>query len=156
MFTVAEISYFHPENLNDSILPKGCAQKPEEHGSQRAMRVMVVDDELLIAETLADILRGEGFQAIALSDGAAAIKWAQTFKIDTLICDVLMPVVDGFEVAGQIRKLRPECRVILFSGHGDVHGMLANAQAAGQEFEFLAKPVDPEAVISMLQNRKSS
>jgi len=154
MLIAAEISRFRPDNPDQSTPPKPYAHAPEEGGSTKAKRVMVVDDEMLIAESLADILRLEGFQAVAVSNGAAAVKWAREFELDAVICDIAMPVMDGFEVAKQIREAQPECRIILFSGHVAVHGMLANARAGGLEFEFLAKPMRPEIIISMLRDPK--
>jgi len=67
---------------------------------------------MLIAESLAEILRLEGFQAMAVSSGAAAIKWAQLSAADAVICDIAMPGIDGVEVAKQVRELLPDCRII--------------------------------------------
>lgn len=152
--TATEISRFRPDDPERSTPPKANAHKADEGDSTKATHVLVVDDEMIIAESLADILRLEGFQAVAVSSGAAAVQWAQEFEVDTVICDIAMPVMDGFEVTRQIREVRPECRIILFSGHVAVHTMLASARAGGLEFEFLSKPTKPEVIISMLRNRK--
>jgi DNA-binding NtrC family response regulator len=154
MLSATQISRLRPNNPDRSIPPKAHHDAPKEDGSTKAIRVMVVDDEIMIAESLVEILRGEGFQAIAVSDGTAAIKWAETFELDAVICDIAMPVIDGFEVAKQIHEMLPDCRIILFSGHVAVHRMLANAQADGLEFEFLAKPAKPDVIISILRNRR--
>src|SRR5437660_8666434 len=151
---VADIFLLQPDNPHHSNPPEGSRSEPEARHSSKHRRVMVVDDEMLVAESLVEILRMEGFQAIAVSDGAAAVKWAEILEPDTIICDIAMPRMDGFAVAEQIRELLPECRIILFSGHAGMHRKLADAQAEGLEFEFLAKPVKPEIVLSMLRNPK--
>jgi DNA-binding NtrC family response regulator len=103
-----------------------------------------------------DILRLEGYKAIAVSDGAAAVKWAEFLEPEAIICDVAMPRMDGFEVAKQVRALLPDCRIILFSGHVTVQKMLANMPIDGKDFEFVAKPVKPEVILKLLQGLKAN
>ncbi|HET9281875.1 MAG TPA: response regulator [Candidatus Angelobacter sp.] len=147
-----EISHFCPDFLDDSHPPQGGELKEKQQPSPKIKRVMVVDDEMLIAESLVDILRGEGFQAIAVSDGAAAIKWAEFLRPDAILCDIAMPGLDGFEVAKQVRELSPDCRIILFSGHASMQNRVANMPPESNDFEFIAKPVRPELILKMLSD----
>lgn len=124
-------------------------------GSRR-MRVLVVDDEPTITETLVEILNGEGFDAIAASDGKSAISSAQSFSPDVVISDVVMPGVNGVELGVQLRRLLPKCRVILFSGQTATVDLLRDARAHGHEFEIVPKPVRPEALIAMIRRRTAN
>jgi DNA-binding NtrC family response regulator len=154
---LAETSHLY---LIFSHVPQPPQRDEPEHEDQQSSpkikRVMVIDDELLIAESLVDILRLEGYKAIAVSDGAAAVKWAEFLEPEAIICDVAMPRMDGFEVAKQVRALLPDCRIILFSGHVTVQKMLANMPIDGKDFEFVAKPVKPEVILKLLQGLKAN
>jgi|SRR6185437_8655525 len=152
---LAEISHFCPDFPNDPQSPQG-GELEQKQPPSKIKRVMVVDDEMLIAETLADILRGEGFRAIAVSDGAAAVKWAEFLRPDAILCDIAMPGMDGFEVAKQVRELAPDCRIILFSGHGGIQNKMADMPCKGNDFEFIAKPVKPEIILTMLGDPKTN
>lgn len=151
-----ETSHFCPDFPNDSGPLRGHKPEQKQQPSSKVQRVMVVDDEMLIAESLVEILRGEGYQAIAVSDGAEAIKWTQFLEPHAIICDVAMPGVDGIEVASQVRKLLPDCRVILFSGHADIQSRLAKKLINASDFEFVAKPVKPEVILDMLRDLRTN
>lgn len=151
-----DTSYLQPDNAHHRKIPNQGTQESGEQRSSTHKRVIVVDDEMLVAESLVEILRGEGFQAIAFSSGAAAVKWAGILAPDAVISDVAMPGMDGIEVAKQIKELVPDCRIILFSGHAGVHRLLEKASTEGQAFELLAKPVNPEIIIAMLRNPKTN
>jgi DNA-binding NtrC family response regulator len=151
-----DTSHLQPDNVHHSKILKRRTPESGEQLTSQHKRIIVVDDEMLIAESLVEILRGEGFQAISFSNGAAAVKWAAIVEPDAVICDVAMPGMDGMEVAKQIRELCPECRIILFSGRAAVHQLLANASTEGHVFEFLPKPVRPEIIISMLRSPKTN
>jgi CheY-like chemotaxis protein len=114
------------------------------------MKILVVDDEAIIADTLVDILNGEGYKAVAISTGASAIKWARMIEPDVLISDVVMPGINGIETAKEILKSCPRCRIILFSGQSASIDLLERAQAEGFHFEILAKPVNPNRLLVAL------
>lgn len=115
------------------------------------MKIIVVDDEPIIADTLVDILKGEGHEAFAVSNGEAAIKWAEMFRPDAVVTDVVMPGINGIETAKEIMKLLPQCRIILFSGQAATLNLLDRARAEGYNFEVLAKPINPDVLISALK-----
>lgn len=120
------------------------------------MQIIVVDDEPIIADTLVDILNGEGYRAVAVSDGASALKWAAMIKPDAVISDVMMPDLNGIDTAKEILKLLPQCRIILFSGHAASTELLNEAKKDGFDFEVLAKPVNPDRLLSMLARGRFS
>ena len=78
------------------------------------MKIMVVDDEPIIADTLVDILNGEGHNALSFSQGESAIRLAEIMQPDLLVTDVVMPGMDGIETAKAMLKVVPNCRIILF------------------------------------------
>jgi CheY-like chemotaxis protein len=116
------------------------------------VKIIVVDDEPIIADTLVNILTGEGHEAVAMSDGKSAIQWAEMVRPDAIVTDVLMPGINGVETAKAIMKLLPNCRIILFSGQAASTDLLAKARAEGYSFEVLAKPINPEILVEKLKN----
>jgi CheY-like chemotaxis protein len=115
-------------------------------------KVLVADDEKVIADTLAMILNQSGFQARAVYSGEKALELAPEFKPDMLISDVIMGDLDGIAAAIRIRELLPSIKILLFSGQAATAGLLENAHAEGYDFEILAKPVHPQDLISKLRS----
>lgn len=117
-----------------------------------ALRVLIVDDERMIADTLAQILNASGFEAKAVYDGARAVAEAQQFHPDILLTDVIMRGMSGVDAGIQVARALPDCRVILFSGQASTADLLDRAQAHGYEFEMLAKPIHPQELVSILRS----
>jgi CheY-like chemotaxis protein len=120
------------------------------------MKIMVVDDEPIIADTLVNILNGEGHSALAFSEGESAVRLAEIMQPDLLVTDLVMPRMDGIETAKAILKLVPGCRVILFSGQAESTDMVSKARAEGHFFEVLAKPVNPDALLAAISKTRGS
>jgi CheY-like chemotaxis protein len=116
-----------------------------------ATRILVVDDERIIADTLKLILDRNGFEAFAAYDGIAAVELAQEAAPDILLCDVIMPGLDGVEVAIRIRAIHPGCRVLLLSGQAGVEDLLRNARVRGHHFDILIKPIHPSELLKILR-----
>jgi CheY-like chemotaxis protein len=115
-------------------------------------RVLVVDDEQVIADTLAKILDLNGYDASAVYTGTAAVESARSLKPDLVISDVIMPDMNGIEAAISIRGFLPTCKILLFSGQAATADLLENARAQGHEFEILAKPVHPSDLLAKLKS----
>ena len=113
--------------------------------------ILVADDESLICRTVVEILRSEGYDAVAVMDGAAAVECASRTEPTILLVDVMMPGMNGIDAAKKIRQAHPGIRVICFSGHAASSGLLKEAQAQGHEFEFLSKPIRPEALLRAIR-----
>jgi len=122
---------------------------PENHAKPK---VLVVDDERVIADTLAMILNQSGFQARAVYSGENALEMAATFEPDMLIADVIMADLNGIDAAIQIRALLPRTKILLFSGQAPTAHLLEKARAPGYEFEILAKPVHPQDLLTRLRS----
>ena len=113
-------------------------------------RVLVVDDEQVIADTLSIILNKAGFDASPVYTGTAAVESARDIQPDLIISDVIMPDMNGIEAAIQIRSFLPGCKILLFSGQAATADLLESARAKGHEFEILAKPVHPQDLLAKL------
>ncbi|MGD0938241.1 MAG: response regulator [Terracidiphilus sp.] len=111
--------------------------------TRKRLRVFVVDDEFVIASTLGLILTHKGFDAVSFQAPSEALAAARSQAPDLLISDVVMPQFSGIELAIQIQKQCPNCKVLLFSGQAATAGMLEDARAKGYDFEILSKPVHP-------------
>ena len=119
---------------------------------QALRRVLILDDEQIIANTLTLILNRSGFEARAAYSGEAAIDIARELSPDVLVSDVIMQGMTGIEAAIRISEIVPHCRVILFSGQAATSDLLERAQAEGHRFELLVKPVHPRALLEKLNN----
>jgi CheY-like chemotaxis protein len=113
--------------------------------------VFVVDDEPVIAETLAMILNQSGFAATAFGQPEKAIAAATGVTPDLLITDVVMPGMNGIDLAIHFRSAYPACRVLLFSGQAVTENLLEKARARGCDFDLLSKPVHPADLLAKLR-----
>lgn len=118
---------------------------------QSSPRVLVVDDEVIIADTQKLILRNAGYQCRIAYDGATALKLASEWKPNILLCDVYMPGLNGIEIAMQCRTILPQCRILLISGRADVEDMLRDFRARGLHFDLLVKPLHPDELLKILR-----
>jgi CheY-like chemotaxis protein len=123
-------------------------------GSKRKKpTILVVDDERLIADTMTEILNISGFNALCAYDGHAALKIAIEATPDFVVTDVVMPVMNGVELAISIRKALPATKILLLSGQAGIADVLESGRAQGYPFELLAKPIHPEKLISQLKKK---
>ncbi len=120
--------------------------------SQMKLKVLVADDERVIADTLAIILNQSGFQATAVYSGEKAVETAKSLRPDMLISDVIMTDMNGIDAAIKIRTMLPACKILLFSGQAATADLLDRARVQGHEFEILAKPVHPQDLLARLRS----
>jgi CheY-like chemotaxis protein len=114
-------------------------------------KVLVADDERVIADTLSMILNQSGFEARAVYSGEKALELAASFVPDMLISDVIMADLNGIDAAIRIRALLPSIKILLFSGQAATADLLEKARTEGYEFEILAKPVHPQDLLNKLR-----
>jgi CheY-like chemotaxis protein len=138
----------------DEFVRKQMDRFPEASDSkqpeQRRRKVLVVDDEKRIADTLTEILEMAGFQVVSAYDGWDALEVAAKFQPDCVLSDVLMPRMNGVELAIAISKMFPVARILLFSGQAGISDILLEGQRQGFEFELIAKPIHPLKLIERL------
>lgn len=114
------------------------------------MRVLVIDDEKNLADTVVWILEENGFEAIAAYTGAAALDKISSFPPDIVLSDVIMPGMNGIDVCSIVQTKFPHCHILLLSGQEVTNELLYNARRRGFEWELLAKPIDPEELLAKL------
>ena len=124
--------------------------KQMEASEGRIRRVLVVDDERAISESLALILSHSGMVAKTAFSGEQAIETARVFLPDLLIADVVLGGgLTGIEAANEIQGFLPGCRVILFSGQATTLDLLRRSGSA-EQYEILAKPIHPEILLQRI------
>ena len=118
--------------------------------SNSVPRVFVVDDEHVIASTLAAILKLHGYSATFFTSPREALAAARSKAPDLLISDVAMPGVTGIDLAIQMKAQYPECKILLFSGQSATRDLLEDARSQGHNFQLLEKPVHPSTMLSKI------
>jgi CheY-like chemotaxis protein len=118
--------------------------------TMKIKKILVVDDEKGIADTLVLILNESGFDARAAYDGKTAIREVLASCPEILLSDVLMPGVNGVEAAKLALHHCPDLKVVLFSGQAASLDLVDKAKEAGFPFQLLAKPIEPEDLIAAL------
>jgi DNA-binding NtrC family response regulator len=120
------------------------------------VRILVVDDEKIIADALVTILNLSGFEASAVYSGEDAVETAIRVKPDIFLTDIVMGLMSGIVAGIAIRRLLPECRVILFSGQASIVPQLKRAEEKGHVFELLPKPMDPARLVAYLKEGREA
>jgi CheY-like chemotaxis protein len=115
--------------------------------------VLVADDEPLIAESLAAILNGNGLAALTATDGHSALEIARLMPPEMLITDVVMPGMNGFDLAIEVSQATPDCEIILFSGQASTTDLAELHRATGHNFVLLVKPVHPTDLLAHVFGR---
>jgi CheY-like chemotaxis protein len=111
--------------------------------SDQGPRVFVVDDEHVVASTLAAILQMHGFSAKFFTSPLEALTAARSKAPDVLVSDVEMPGISGIELAIQMKAQYPWCKILLLSGQATTWDLLQQARAQGHNFDLLLKPIPP-------------
>jgi DNA-binding NtrC family response regulator len=115
---------------------------------QNDRTVFVVDDETVIAQTLAVILNNVGFRASTFDDPLKAIEAAKLSAPQLLISDVVMPSMSGIELGIHFRSEYPNCKILLFSAQASTADLLERSRKQGHDFDLLAKPVHPADLLA--------
>jgi CheY-like chemotaxis protein len=124
--------------------------------TSEAYRVLVIDDEADIADSLTDILILHGYDAVAFHDGLSAIESARSHCPDIVVSDVVMPKLNGVDTVAAIHEFCPEVRIVLLSGQALTMDILEKARAAGRDFEVLPKPIHPYLLLKKISLLTSS
>ena len=106
-------------------------------------RILIVDDEPIITETLSAIFDHNGYVVRSAQSAEEAIETLAAWEPDLAILDVMLPRMNGIELAMVLRDNHPRCRLVLFSGHAATQSLAEEAAKKGNFFEILSKPVHP-------------
>ncbi len=120
-----------------------------------APKILVVDDERGIADTIAEIISDARYDVRCCYSGAEAIDILDNFEPDLLLTDVLMPGINGFELALATKRRFSACRLLLFSGQASTAIVAQNFinifNKHGYRFELLPKPLHPDVLLSKIE-----
>jgi CheY-like chemotaxis protein len=119
-------------------------------------RILVVDDEVAIADTLEMILAIQRYDVRTAYSAEQAIEILSEWRPDIAIFDVVLPAMNGIDLGIVTRANHPACNIILFSGHSNTGLLLEEAARKGHQFEVLAKPVHPELMLERIADLLSS
>lgn len=113
-------------------------------------RILVIDDERSIRNTLKDILEFEKYKVEVAEDGFKALELIKTTDYDVILCDIKMPGMDGIEVLQKIEELKPDTPVVMISGHGNIDTAVESIKKGA--FDFIEKPLDLNRLLITLRN----
>ncbi|RMG59246.1 MAG: sigma-54-dependent Fis family transcriptional regulator [Deltaproteobacteria bacterium] len=113
-------------------------------------RILVVDDEKTILESLRGILEDEGYEVVCAETGEDGLSLIDAGDFDAMLLDVLLPGMDGIEVLRRVRKKAPSLPVVMISGHGTISTAVTAVKEGA--FDFLEKPLSLERVLITVRN----
>lgn len=116
------------------------------------LRVLVVDDEKSIVYSLCAILEIYKHRVRSAHSAEEALEIAREFRPDVLLSDIVMPGMNGIELALRVRRLLPGCEVLLMSGQTTHQEQLQIARAEGHALEVAQKPFHPREILAFLES----
>ena len=114
------------------------------------MKVLIVDDERAIRNSLKEILGDEGYSVDTAEDGATDLEMSAKEKYDVIFCDIKMPNMDGIEVLDTMIKNGIDAAIVMISGHGDISTAVECIKKGA--FDFVEKPLDLNRVLITIKN----
>lgn len=112
------------------------------------MKILVIEDEKMLADSIKSMLERKGFQVEAVYDGETGAQYAELGIYDLLILDIMMPGMDGFEVARQVRRSRCNTPILMLTARSDVQDRIAGLNA-GADY-YLTKPFDSGELLASI------
>lgn len=116
----------------------------------RNMKILVVDDERAIRNSLKEILGDEGYDVDIAEDGATAVGMAEKERYDVIFCDIKMPNMEGPEVLEKLRADGVDAAIVMISGHGDIDTAVECIKKGA--FDFIQKPLDLNRILITIKN----
>jgi len=115
----------------------------------KPLKVLFVDDEVELVQTLVERLELRGIDAEGVTTGKQALKRIEEQSYDVVLLDVKMPGIGGLEAMRTIRHLRPELKVILLTGHGSAQDAEEGTQLGA--YDYIMKPIKIDKLIKLLE-----
>jgi len=111
-------------------------------------RILVVDDEESVGIGMSEILKDDGFEAAYVINGREAVRAVTENPFNLVFMDIIMPDMNGLETFREIKRIRPETRVILFTGYfRDAEDVILQGVKEGMIDEFIRKPYFADEII---------
>lgn len=121
--------------------------------NNRSLRLLIIDDEQIIHQTMTPYLQNIGYRIDNALDGIKALDLIKRNEYDLAFIDVMMPKMDGLSILSQIKKVCPELSVIIISGHGDMDTVIQALRLGA--VDFLRKPIKLYELDSLLERSYS-
>ena len=112
------------------------------------MKILVIEDEKMLSDSIKSMLERKGFQVECVYDGESGKEYAELGIYDLLILDVMMPKLDGYEVARQVRRARCNTPILMLTARSDVQDRIAGLNA-GADY-YLTKPFDSGELLASI------
>jgi CheY-like chemotaxis protein len=113
-------------------------------------RILIVDDQVALADTLRQILERHGYECAMAHTGKQALDKLTSFYPDLVLSDVIMPGMDGIEFARVAQNVLPGCPILLCSGNATTQELIENAEADGESVIVLPKPIAPRDLLAQI------
>lgn len=113
-------------------------------------KILIVEDEKVVADTLGQILAANGYEIRVVYSAEDAVSFIASWRPDVAILDVMLPKMNGIELALVLKESLPECHTLLFSGQPSVEVLMQKARSEGHQFDILAKPVHPTVMLDAI------
>ena len=113
-------------------------------------KILIIDDEKAICNTLKEILSYEKYEVDIANDGAEGVKKAETGNYDLVLSDIKMPKMDGIEVLQKLQEMNPDLPVVMISGHGTIETAV-DALKKGA-YDYISKPPDLNRLLVTVRN----
>jgi len=114
------------------------------------MKILIIDDERSIRNSLKEILSDEGYEVDTAEDGAQGVQAALAGHYDVIFCDIKMPVMDGTEVLSKLSAEEIESAIVMISGHADISTAVECIKKGA--FDFIEKPLDLNRILITIKN----
>ncbi len=114
------------------------------------MKILIVDDERAIRNSMKEILTDEGYEVDTAEDGARALELADKEKYNVIFCDIKMPGMDGTEVLEKLVSDGVDSAIVMISGHGDIDTAVECIKKGA--FDFIQKPLDLNRILITIKN----
>lgn len=113
-------------------------------------KILVIDDERSIRNTLKDILEYEKYEVDLAEDGKKGLEMVKQTEYDIILCDIKMPGMDGIEVLEQLNSIAPDSPVVMISGHGNIDTAVESIKKGA--YDFIEKPLDLNRLLITIRN----
>lgn len=114
------------------------------------MKILIVDDERAIRNSLGEIMMDEGYSVDTAENGRTAVEMAEKEHYDVIFCDIKMPEMDGIEVLDRLKADGVDSEMIMISGHGDISTAVDCIKKGA--FDFIQKPLDLNRILITVKN----
>jgi len=115
--------------------------------------ILIVDDEAIARNSLADILRLEGYRVTTAANGKIAVEKVEEESFDMILLDIIMPGMDGMEVLRQVARLAPDTRIVLLTAHGSLESAIEALRQGAHD--YLLKPASPHEILASVSRAVS-